>query len=98
MHDKTIEAVEAAPDATHRPQDLPGASPSAPVEAEIDKAVALLESLTKDAMTLEGLPAAKRTALLKAAGLLSRPTKEEIRQRNKARRLLRRQLILKQDR
>lgn len=51
---------------------------------EIEKCIAMLESLAKDTGELANLPGKLRIALLKAAGKISRPDRAERKKRNKA--------------
>ena len=51
---------------------------------DINKCIALLERLVKDAGELANLPEEQRIALLKAAGEISRPDRAERKKRNKA--------------
>jgi NAD(P)-dependent dehydrogenase (short-subunit alcohol dehydrogenase family) len=51
---------------------------------EIEKCIALLETLAKDTGRLANLPEEQRIALLKAAGEISRPDRAERKKRNKA--------------
>ncbi|MFZ2198667.1 MAG: hypothetical protein WAV13_13080, partial [Thermodesulfovibrionales bacterium] len=51
---------------------------------EIEKCITMLEGLANDAGELAGLPEKQRTALLKAAGEISRPDRAERKKRNKA--------------
>ena len=51
---------------------------------EIEKCVAMLEGLARDAGELAHLPEKQRIALLKAAGEISRPDRAERKKRNKA--------------
>ena len=50
---------------------------------EIDSCISVLNQLLKDTDQLFELPEEKRVALVKAAGLLSRPNKEEFEKRRK---------------
>jgi hypothetical protein len=50
---------------------------------EIDSCISVLNQLLKDTDQLFDLPEEKRVALVKAAGLLSRPNKEEFEKRRK---------------
>ncbi|MFT5820530.1 MAG: NAD(P)-dependent dehydrogenase (short-subunit alcohol dehydrogenase family) [Crocinitomix sp.] len=52
-------------------------------KAEIEKCISVLNSLLDDTDQLFELPEAQRVALLKAAGLLSRPNKDEFLKRRK---------------
>ena len=51
---------------------------------EIEKCIAMLETLAKDSGQLANLPEEQRIALLKAAGEISRPDRAEAKKRNKA--------------
>src|SRR5690554_7293884 len=50
---------------------------------EIDKCISILEQLVADTNQIFELPPEKRTALLKASGMLSRPNREEFERRKK---------------
>ena len=50
---------------------------------EIDKCIAILERLVTDTDQIFDIPKVKRTALLKASGMLSRPSREEFSRRKK---------------
>lgn len=50
---------------------------------EVDKCIAILDKLGENAHQVLALPEKKRVALLKAAGLLSRPSKHEFKQQKK---------------
>ena len=50
---------------------------------EIEKCISILEQLTDDATQVFELPEEQRVALMKAAGKLSRPSKEEFKKRKK---------------
>ena len=50
---------------------------------EIDKCIAILEQLVLDTNQIFDIPKEKRTALLKASGMLSRPSREEFSRRKK---------------
>lgn len=52
-------------------------------EEQIDKCIAILESLNANTNQIFEIPREKRTALLMAAGLLSRPSREEFARRKK---------------
>ena len=52
-------------------------------EEEIDQCHAVLEQLLADTNQLFEMPEEKRVALMKAAGLLSRPDREEFKRRTK---------------
>lgn len=50
---------------------------------EIDKCIFVLEQLVADTNQIFDIPKAKRTALIKASGMLSRPSREEFDRRKK---------------
>ncbi|MGB3150312.1 MAG: oxidoreductase, partial [Maribacter sp.] len=50
---------------------------------EIDTCIAILEQLISDTNQIFDIPKEKRTALLKASGMLSRPSREEFSRRKK---------------
>jgi len=52
-------------------------------QEEIEKCISILEQLADDATPIFDLPEEKRIALLKAAGMLSRPSREEFDKRKK---------------
>ncbi len=63
---------------------------------EIDACISALEHLLADTNQLFELPPEKRTALLKASGKLSRPTRDEHQQRRKdAKKAAKRKMIAK---
>lgn len=53
-------------------------------QADIDNCISIIESLLADTDQLFEMPEAKRVALMKAAGLLSRPSREEFQRRRKS--------------
>lgn len=53
-------------------------------QTDIDNCLAILESLLEDTDQLFDIPEEKRVALMKAAGLLSRPSREEFQRRRKS--------------
>jgi NAD(P)-dependent dehydrogenase (short-subunit alcohol dehydrogenase family) len=65
---------------------------------EIDKCIAMLETLVKDPGQLADLPEEQRTALMKVTGEISRPDRAERKKRNKAAGKLRRMTALEEDR
>lgn len=65
---------------------------------DITKSIAILEELAKNSDLLTELPPEKFTALIKAAGQISRPNRLEILARNKSVRRIKRQKIVKKDR
>jgi NAD(P)-dependent dehydrogenase (short-subunit alcohol dehydrogenase family) len=74
-------------------------SVSASVSAEdVEKCIGLLESLSENAELFATLDESQRIALLRASGLLSRPSKDEMKQRNKAIDKLRRKKLTAADR
>jgi NAD(P)-dependent dehydrogenase (short-subunit alcohol dehydrogenase family) len=52
-------------------------------ESEIDKCIAILEQLVENTDVIFDIPKEKRTALIKASGQLSRPSREEFSRRKK---------------
>ncbi len=52
---------------------------------EIDKCIAVLESLNAETNQIFEIPKEQRTSLIKAAGLFSRPSREEFSRRKKRR-------------
>lgn len=66
--------------------------------SEIEQCIYVLEKLNEDVEQLVALPEEKRVALLKIAGLLSRPDRHEIRKRNKVARQVQRQAQVVHDR
>ena len=52
-------------------------------EDEVDKCIAILEKLVANTDTIFDIPKKKRTALIKASGQLSRPSREEFSRRKK---------------
>lgn len=65
-------------------------------QEEIDKCISILEMLNADTNQMFDLPENKRIALMKAAGLLSRPNKEELAKRNKEAKIAsKRRIVLK---
>ncbi|ELR68292.1 short-chain dehydrogenase [Fulvivirga imtechensis AK7] len=66
--------------------------------SEIEQCIYVLEKLNEDVEQLVALPEDKRVALLKIAGLLSRPDRDEIRKRNKVARQIQRQMQVVHDR
>lgn len=65
---------------------------------EIKKCISTLENLVKDTGQLDSIPEEKKIALLKAAGKLSRPDKEEIKRRRKTINKIRNLATLEKDR
>lgn len=65
---------------------------------EIAGCIALLESLVEDSAQLLHLPEEQRVLLMKAAGRISRPDRNEIRKRNKDLKLAKRQRVVKVER
>lgn len=65
---------------------------------EIDKCIALLEGLVQDSGAFIKLPEAQRIALLKVAGRLSRPNRDEDRKRQKEARKAKKWEVVKRDR
>lgn len=65
---------------------------------EIDKCIALLEGLVQDSEAFIKLPESQRIALLKVAGRLSRPNRDEDRKRQKEARKAKKWAVAKQDR
>ena len=61
-----------------------------PSSREIDRSISVLENLVKNTERLVNLPEEQRIALLKVAGELSRPDREEIKKRNKTVKISRR--------
>lgn len=57
-------------------------------EAEIEACITVLDGLTEDAAQFVELPEEMRLALVKAAGRLSRPSREDLKQRSKARNVI----------
>ena len=58
--------------------------PSKPIsEADIEKCIAILERLVTDTNQIFEIPKQQRTALIKASGQLSRPSREEFSRRKK---------------
>lgn len=62
---------------------MPEDSQSQISQEEIDKCISILEELIGDSNQLLALPEEQRIALMKAAGILSRPDKEELLKRRK---------------
>ncbi|MGO2359190.1 SDR family NAD(P)-dependent oxidoreductase [Mesonia sp.] len=52
-------------------------------QEQIDQCISILENLNADTDQIFEIPKEKRTALIKAAGLLSRPSREEFKRRKK---------------
>jgi hypothetical protein len=50
---------------------------------DIEKCIAILEKLTENTNQVFDLPEEKRIALMKAAGMLSRPNRDKFQQRRK---------------
>ncbi|NQT26996.1 SDR family oxidoreductase [candidate division KSB1 bacterium] len=65
---------------------------------EIQRAISLLQDFTLDHEALMELSNEERISLLKAAGEISRPDREEIKKRNKAKQQAKRRMITKQER
>ena len=65
---------------------------------KIQESIKLLESLATDSQSLSQLSNEQRVALLKAAGQLSRPNKDEINRRNKALKRVRSKKLASHDR
>jgi NAD(P)-dependent dehydrogenase (short-subunit alcohol dehydrogenase family) len=66
--------------------------------SDIQNCIAVIEGLLGDQSRLAELPHEQREALLKAAGLLSRPRRDETRKRNKAFKVQRKKEISKMER
>lgn len=71
--------------------------PTAFSEEQIDQCISLLEALNLDTNQIFDIPKEKRTALLMAAGLFSRPSREEFRRRKKEARKSERRKIKEKD-
>ena len=65
---------------------------------DIDKCISMLDDLAKDPGRFATLPEEQRIALLKAAGVLSRPNRAETKKRNKAGKKAQNQALLEKDR
>ncbi|MBL6449961.1 SDR family oxidoreductase [Fulvivirga sp. 29W222] len=65
---------------------------------EVENCLYVLEKLVADSGQLIALPEEKRVALLKAAGMLSRPDRDEVRKRHKLSKQHQRQLVVQRDR
>ncbi|RJE74247.1 SDR family NAD(P)-dependent oxidoreductase [Reichenbachiella sp. MSK19-1] len=74
--------AKAQSETGNTPPNEDGATPKLSPE-QIDQCIAALESLNSDTSQIFDIPKDKRLSLLKAAGLLSRPSKEELAQRKK---------------
>lgn len=67
-------------------------------QSQIDECIAILQTLNEDSDQIFDIPKEKRVALMMAAGLLSRPTKEElIKRKKKAKKVLKKK-VQQQDR
>ena len=65
--------------------------------ADIHQCIPILEKIVNNSEILTYLPESERIALIKAAGKISRPDKEEIKKRNKDRKQLKRKAIVKKE-
>ena len=65
---------------------------------QIDACIALLQDVVQNSVELAHLPREQRIALLRAAGEISRPDREEIRKRKKTRIQLKRQKLNEHER
>jgi NAD(P)-dependent dehydrogenase (short-subunit alcohol dehydrogenase family) len=73
--------------------DTPRLSPS-----EIENSIAILEKLAQDSFLIGNLTEDQRVSLMRSAGLLSRPNRDQIRARNKEIKRVRRTKIVADDR
>lgn len=71
---------------------------NSPSSDEINNCIALLKQLTENSEAFVQLPEDQRIALLKAAGQLSRPNREDDRKRQKHARKAKKQAVVQQDR
>jgi len=69
-----------------------------PESEEINKCISVLEKLTSDSSLLADLPEEQRIALMKAAGQLSRPGRDEKKKINKEQNRIKRQQIVQKER
>jgi len=77
---------------------MPNENPPAPILEEVARATATLESLLAQPGLWAALPEDSRLALMKAAGRVSRPSKADSDERNKAIRKAKRAMALERDR